>query len=341
MMRLLIVAIVCLLSVNFYGQGWTYDTYFFTETYSNIEEYSVLDLPLGWDDPEEEFPIPFNMLLWGDTVETIYTGVTGNYLIGVDMNNKSGNPHLIAPVFSDICDVYGVDSSIYDVSEIRHTVDGQSPTRIFKIEYVNVGFYNEIYADFSSSAINRATFQVWLHETGEISFRYGPNTVVDFELISPWNFPSGAGLIGNLDYTIQQGDIISANGQADNPVFIAGYDYNFQTFFSENQGWIESWPSNGTVYHFLPMTPPENVQNIFSENIKVYPNPTSHNLTIELGDLTGVNTKIKLYDSSGKLVFESLSTSAKEIDVSNYAKGLYTLEVSTSDKILRSQVVVD
>ncbi|HIG59243.1 MAG TPA: T9SS type A sorting domain-containing protein [Flavobacteriales bacterium] len=340
-MKLFIAALAFLLSVCLYGQEWTYDTHFFTDTYSSIEEYSLLELPLGWDDPEEEFPIPFNMLLWGDTVETIYTGITGNFLIGVDMNTKSGNPHLIAPIFSDISDVYGVDSSIYDVSEIRHTVEGQYPNRVFKIEYVDVGFYNEIFADFSSSAINRATFQVWLHETGEISFRYGPNTVVDFELVSPWNFFSGAGLIGNFDFTTEQGDIISADGEADNPVFIAGYDYNLQTFFSENQGWIESWPSNGTVYQFLPIHPFGNIQDIFSENIKLYPNPASNNLTIDLGDLTGVNTSIKLYDSSSKLVFEKLSSATLLIDVSVFAKGLYTLELSTSDKVLRSQVVLE
>ena len=34
--------------------------------------------------------------------------------------------------------------------------------------------------------------------------------------------------------------------------------------------------------------------------IQVYPNPTSNNLTIDLGDLNGVKTTIKLYDPSGK-----------------------------------------
>mgnify|MGYP006091413599 FL=1 len=73
----------------------------------------------------------------------------------------------------------------------------------------------------------------------------------------------------------------------------------------------------------------------------IYPNPASNNLTIDLGDLAGVSTTIKLYDSSSKLVFEKQSSSTLMIDVSVYAKGLYTLELSTSDKVLRSQVVVE
>ncbi len=78
-----------------------------------------------------------------------------------------------------------------------------------------------------------------------------------------------------------------------------------------------------------------------SSSLQMYPNPVSFILTVDLGDLNGVNTTIKLYDSSSKLVFEKQSTSTLTIDVSSFAKGLYTLELSTSDKVLRSQVVIE
>mgnify|MGYP003724803179 CR=1 FL=1 len=68
---------------------------------------------------------------------------------------------------------------------------------------------------------------------------------------------------------------------------------------------------------------------------------TLNYLTINLSDLTGVDTTIKLYDASGKLVFEKKSSSTLQVDVSAYAKGLYTLELSNSDKVLRTQVVVE
>jgi len=83
------------------------------------------------------------------------------------------------------------------------------------------------------------------------------------------------------------------------------------------------------------------VDELEALSVLIYPNPASNNLTIDLGDLTGLNTTIKLYDSSSKLVFEKQSTSTLFIDVSVYAKGLYTLELSTSDKVLRSQVVIE
>ena len=83
------------------------------------------------------------------------------------------------------------------------------------------------------------------------------------------------------------------------------------------------------------------VKSPTSSSWQVYPNPASFILTVDLGDFIGVNTTIKLYNSTCKLVFEKLSSSTFIIDVSDFAKGLYTLELSTSDKVLRSQVVVE
>ena len=76
-------------------------------------------------------------------------------------------------------------------------------------------------------------------------------------------------------------------------------------------------------------------------SVLIYPNPASNNLTVDWGDLNGVNTTIKLYDSSSKLVFEKQSTSTLMIDVSGFAKGMYSLELATDEQVLRSQVIID
>ena len=64
----------------------------------------------------------------------------------------------------------------------------------------------------------------------------------------------------------------------------------------------------------------------------------SNNLLV---DLTGLNTVIKLYDSSGKIVFEKRTSSALSIDVYGYAKGLYTLELTTTKTVLRRQLIIE
>jgi plastocyanin len=86
---------------------------------------------------------------------------------------------------------------------------------------------------------------------------------------------------------------------------------------------------------------PTKVNELEALSVLIYPNPTSNSLTIDLANLTGVDTIIKIYDSSGKLVLEKMSSSTQQIDLSAYAKGLYTLELANSDKVIRTQVVVE
>ena len=76
-------------------------------------------------------------------------------------------------------------------------------------------------------------------------------------------------------------------------------------------------------------------------SVLIYPNPATNNLTVDLGDLNGVKTTIKLYNSSSKLVFEKESTSTLMIDVSGFAKGMYSLELSTYEQVLMSQVIIE
>ena len=96
----------------------------------------------------------------------------------------------------------------------------------------------------------------------------------------------------------------------------------------------EAW----NIYDAVTSVEWSKIESLF---VRAYPNPASNNLTIDLGDLTGLNTMIKLYDSSSKLVFEKQTSSTLSIDVYGYAKGLYTLEVSTSDKVFRSKIVIE
>lgn len=83
------------------------------------------------------------------------------------------------------------------------------------------------------------------------------------------------------------------------------------------------------------------VNDLSQLSILIYPNPVSNILTIDLGILKGLMTSIKLYDSSGRLVFDGQSNSTLILDVSGFAKGMYSLELSTEEQVLRSQVIID
>ncbi len=73
----------------------------------------------------------------------------------------------------------------------------------------------------------------------------------------------------------------------------------------------------------------------------IYPNPASDNVTVDLDGFNGVNTTVKLYDSSSKMIFEKQSNTTLMIDVSGVAKGMYSLEIASDEQVLRRQVVIE
>jgi hypothetical protein len=77
--------------------------------------------------------------------------------------------------------------------------------------------------------------------------------------------------------------------------------------------------------------------NLFS----VYPNPASNQITINLGDWNGQNAMVRLYDIEGRVLFEKQAGSMLVVDVSDFSKGIYLLELSTNGEVQRQRVVVE
>ena len=70
---------------------------------------------------------------------------------------------------------------------------------------------------------------------------------------------------------------------------------------------------------------------ILNSAIRVYPNPVSENLAIDLNSITGTTT-ITIYDSTGKLQLkEKLSQNKNSLNLSRLANGLYLVRLSFSD----------
>ena len=82
------------------------------------------------------------------------------------------------------------------------------------------------------------------------------------------------------------------------------------------------------------------VDDISPFSVLTYPNPASHHITVYLGDLSGLKSSMQMYDASGRRVFEAESNALTTIDVSGFATGIYTLVISTSDNVVRRQIVV-
>ena len=326
-MKNLFLGMACALSAGLaWGQDVPYTTELISQPYEPIEEYSLLDLAAGWDDPEEVLPLPFDMVVWGDTCTVMATANLGEMILGA-----GNNTHLIAPLFADICDVAPADTTGQDASEIRYTYEGVAPNRVFKMEYHNIGFYNEVYGgDSVFTANQRATYQVWLHETGTITFHYGPNTITDPALIAE-GFLNSAGLIGNFDPYTYGGTLLVAEGPADSTEFQT-IDDIYGWLYSGAEGWGETWPSEGTGYVFNPIQPVNVSTPTNLEVMTAFPNPAHDVLHVQWDGTSPADAF--WIDVQGRIAGAArLQPGRTTLDVAELDAGAYMLRVKDGTAI--------
>lgn len=78
--------------------------------------------------------------------------------------------------------------------------------------------------------------------------------------------------------------------------------------------------------------------NNLNTDFKVYPNPTSDWIKIE--SKTSKELIISILNLSGKVLINSLLVGSSNLDLTNFQKGFYILEIKQSDKILESRKIL-
>src|SRR5690606_13609723 len=79
------------------------------------------------------------------------------------------------------------------------------------------------------------------------------------------------------------------------------------------------------------------------DNLVVYPNPTENILNISADLVSIADANVKIYDISGKLVYENANlfynTNAANIDISAFNSGVYLLKLETNETVQTVKVV--
>jgi hypothetical protein len=78
-------------------------------------------------------------------------------------------------------------------------------------------------------------------------------------------------------------------------------------------------------------------------NISVYPNPSSGIFTLELNNIIEKNTILTIVNSVGKVIYSEkleIGERTKDINLSEYSKGIYFLEIETENRILNKKLVL-
>ena len=74
------------------------------------------------------------------------------------------------------------------------------------------------------------------------------------------------------------------------------------------------------------MTAGINESFLNSNALKIYPNPATDNLTIELQN-SNIKQKVEIIDISGKTIYSSYILNKATINISKFSKGVYTIKV--------------
>ena len=83
-----------------------------------------------------------------------------------------------------------------------------------------------------------------------------------------------------------------------------------------------------------PQTAEYFVEKIAQMEIKIYPNPTTEKITMEIANMQNLTTGVfKLYSLSGQLLQERpVYSTATEVSLAGFAKGAYILKVYINDQ---------
>jgi hypothetical protein len=81
--------------------------------------------------------------------------------------------------------------------------------------------------------------------------------------------------------------------------------------------------------------------DLYDKLIKIYPNPTNGNLTIELGEVSGLDGKLIISNAKDESITQMnpSSNTSYHIDLSNYPKGIYFIKLFTQDRTYINKII--
>lgn len=287
-----------------------------------------------WDDPSLTFPIGFTFSFLGTDTETLY--MSDDFLGGIVSASAGGTIDLIAPYISDIMDRGNLTGT--SESPIVYTTEGNPGSRIFKLEWQNVGFYNEIEGgDVSENFLN---FQLWLYEgSNDIEYHFGPSQV---DGTSVWDLHDG--LTGPLIGFVTA--YSSASDEADSIFYLAGVPDNptlesvdIDGFENITQALVDH-PSDGTIYRFSTgIVDVESVQAL--PGLRVFPQPVTDILQVDLPeDHQAYSLQLFNYAGQEVIAVQEYPAGLQTLRVHHLPAGIYQLLIQTGDEAYSKKVVI-
>ena len=101
-----------------------------------------------------------------------------------------------------------------------------------------------------------------------------------------------------------------------------------------------NWLCLGKIKFYYSGFLPNNITNISTTKLSVFPNPTSDFVSFNLNNNTANNSTIEFYDIQGKLVLSQKIVSNQQVSVSNLKSGIYLYKINSNDKIYEGKISI-
>ena len=233
--------------------GFTLET--LDESYVPLTQATVMssenwDEYTGWDDPEFIVPVGFDFDFAGTTVSYLIQMDQGTTFFGSDevYYNYYFNAILYLLGEVDLADLglTGVES--LGSSFIQWQTTGEPGQRVFTLEYVNAGLFEEVFSDGATETYSVLNFQFRLFESsGVIEIHFGPSLLSEYgfatlqaEPIAGWH-----GLVPSYESIYNGGSFILTNINTELMYDDIDAPYDGIPF--------EGFPADGRLFRYTPV----------------------------------------------------------------------------------------
>lgn len=305
--------------------GWTaqaQNPYTFsvtTQTYQPLTSTTTLNNGIIWDDENMAVALPFNFKLGNTNINRFNLSM---YFPSVTTDTQGQFNGFIA-IAADVAD-RGLLTGASSLSPIRYTTTGTAPSRIFKAEIANAGFYYEY--DDSGTMNDFINMQVWFYETSNIvEMRFGSSKITSPQSYFELGGKPFMGYTENADLDQMSWDLLMAvHGNPANP------SYDSIANGTLMPSLLNTWPANGTVYRFTPKS--MGVNNVARfKNVTVFPTNCTDMLQVSFKEPEAAIYVVIGADGKKTNLSGTFKSGMNTIDVSQLAKGNYLLLGSNKD----------
>lgn len=319
--------LILLLTSSVISNAQFYSLSYGQSTYSPITGGTSVNNGLTWDEPEFVVPIGFDFHCMQHTNDELYFLDGSGSILTLD--SADSEYILIAPLFNDIIDrgfdlATGLEGDPGSLSPITYKLEGSAGSRIFKLQWENVGFRAEYEVD--SVASTSWNFQLWLYEgTDVVEFRFGPS-----DITSPsecfYGIPGPITGIFRAD-TVDFREMYMLENIPTAPTLKIGNTLTDITALTDTI-------PDGMFYRFTPV--PDAVGEAVREhNVRLFPNPTQAVVKIANIDASDIES-IEVWNLAGQKCLQLESDT--QVDLSGQPVGVYMIRVQTADQTYTGMV---